>query len=81
MDVVVTRAPDGEMAWDLTDLLGRPLGRVTEEPGPRFFIDPNRRGRALMARFAPGPHASLDEALTEIEKHTHGVCHRAREEK
>jgi hypothetical protein len=80
MDVTVTRAPGGEMAWDLTDLLGRPLGRVTEEPGPRFFIDPSGRGRTLMARFAPGPHASLDDALAEIEKHTHGVCRRASEE-
>jgi hypothetical protein len=84
MDVIVTRAAKrdvwGRNTWTLADLLGRPVGRIREERGPQFFIDPNERGHSLMPRASPGPHASLEEALTEIEKHTHGVCHCAREE-
>ena len=83
MDVTVRPAAKRNVwdknAWDLTDLLGRSLGRITEEPGRQFFIDPSERGRQLMARLAPGPHPSLDAALAEIEKRTHGVCHRAKQ--
>jgi len=74
MDITVTRAADDRLAWDLTDLLGRPVGRITEAPGRQFFIDLNERGRSLMPKANLGPHASLDEALTTIEKYTHGVC-------
>ena len=84
MDVMVQpaveRPPWVRDAWDLTDLLGRPLGCIMEVAGGRFFIDPNKRGHILMPHANLGPHASLNEALTEIEKHTHGVCHRAPEE-
>ena len=84
MDVMVRlaaqRPPGVRTVWDLTDLLGRSLGQITEASGQQFFIDPNARGRILMPRLAPGPHASLDAALAEIEKRTHGVCHRAPEE-
>ena len=80
MDIKVTRAFSVANAWTLTDLLGRPLGHITEEAGEQFFIDPNERGHILMSKANLGPHASLDAALTEIEKHTHGVCHCAREE-
>jgi hypothetical protein len=80
MDITVTRAFSFQRAWTLTDLLGRPLGHITEEPGQQFFIDPNPHGRDLMPRLAPGPHPSLDAALTEIEKRTHGICHHAPEE-
>jgi hypothetical protein len=36
-------------------------------------------GHALetMARIEQGPHASLDAALAEIERHTRGVCRRS----
>jgi len=81
MDVTVTRAPDDWRAWDLTDLLGRPMGRITEEPGPRFMIRPNGRAHETMSRIDPGPHASLDAALAAIEKHTHGACRCAPEER
>ena len=77
MDMMVTHVTGGWMAWDLTDLLDRPLGRITEEPGQRFFIAPSGRGCWLMARVNLGPHGSLDDALTAIEQHTHGICHRA----
>jgi hypothetical protein len=79
MDVVVTRAPGGVLAWDLTDLLGRPLGQVAEARG-QVFIDPNERGHILLPNANLGPHGSLNAALTEIEKHTHGVCRRASDE-
>jgi hypothetical protein len=74
MDVVVTRAENGWQVWDLTDLLGRPMGRITKHPGPRFIIEPNERLRSVTETVAPGPYASLDEALTEIEKHSSLVC-------
>ena len=80
MDIRVTRAFSVPKAWTLTDLLGRPLGRITEAPGRQVFIDPNERGHILLSKANLGPHASLDAALTEIEKHTHGVCHCIREE-
>jgi hypothetical protein len=80
MDVVVTRAPGGALAWDLTDLLGRSLGQVAEARGRQFFIDLNERGHILMPNANLGPHASLNAALSEIEKHTHGVCRRASDE-
>jgi hypothetical protein len=67
--------------WDLADLLGRPLGCIIEDRDRQLYIDLNQRGRALMPKGNLGPHASLDEALTEIEKHTHGVCRRAAEER
>ena len=79
MDVVVTRAPGGVLAWDLTDLLGRPLGQVAEARGRQFFIDLNERGH-ILPNANLGPHASLDAALAEIEKHTHGVCRSASDE-
>ena len=84
MDVMVRRAaqppPGVRTVWDLTDLLGRSLGQIAEASGHQFFIDPDQRGRELMPRLAPGPHPSLDAALTEIEKHTQGACRCAPEE-
>jgi len=80
MDVVVARARGGALAWDLTDLLGRPLGQIAEARGRQFFIDPNERGHIVMPNANLGPHASPDAALSEIEKHTHGICRRASDE-
>jgi hypothetical protein len=78
MDITVTPTPERppwvQNAWTLTDLLGRPLGSILEEPGSRFFIDPEGRGAALMAKVDRGPHPSLEEALTAIEKHAPCTC-------
>jgi hypothetical protein len=83
MDVTVTPAAEGTAwgrnAWELTDLLGRSMGRIVEEPHDRFTIQPGGRARETMARIALGPYPSLDAALAEIENHTHGVCRRAPE--
>jgi len=75
MDISVTRAADDRRAWTLTDLLGRPMGRIigTQEPG--FIVEPDERAPHIMARLPLGPFASLDEVLSAIEKHLHGVCH------
>ena len=35
------------MAWDLTDLLGRPAGRVLKHPSHQFIIEPNERLRPV----------------------------------
>ena len=82
MDVTVRpakRNPWDKKAWDLTDLLGRPMGCITEYPGPRFIIEPSERMRSVMKKVAPGPHPSLDLALAEIEKHSPLVCRLAPE--
>ena len=80
MDVTVTRAADDRTAWTLADLLGRPMGRITRHPSHQFIIELDERVRSVMTKVTPGPHPSLDAALAEIEKHTHGVCRRAPEE-
>jgi hypothetical protein len=80
MDITVTRAADDRLAWDLTDLLGRPVGRITGA-GHRFVIEPGERAQSSMAGLKAGPYASLDEALTAIETHTRGACRCAPEER
>ena len=72
MDIAVTGTTSN--IWSLVDLLGRPLGRIIEERGKGFIIEPDGRGRELMARVNSGAHPSLNEALAEIEKHLHGTC-------
>ena len=78
MDVIVTPAGT-EGDWNLTDLLGRSMGRIVEEGSKRFFINPDGLAIETMSRIGCGPHLSLDAALAEIEKHTRGVCRRAPE--
>jgi hypothetical protein len=73
LDISVTSTDDGK-AWTLTDLLGRPMGRITEAPAQQFTIHPEGHARETMAGIAQGPFASLDAALAAIEKHTRGVC-------
>jgi len=78
MDIAVTRAD--RFAWNLTDLLGRSLGRIVEAPANRFVIEPNHRGMQHMANVKFGPHASLEAALSAIEKDTHGTCQLAKDD-
>ena len=73
LDVIVTPTDDGR-AWNLTDLLGRPMGRITEAPAQQFTIRPEGHALEIMAGMEQGPFASLDAALAAIEKHTRGVC-------
>ena len=75
MDITVMRTADGRRAWTLTDLLGRPLGRITQARGPGFIIEPHERAYVLMAKVPSGPFASLEDALRALEKHLHGACH------
>jgi hypothetical protein len=79
MDITVTRAADDRLAWDLTDLLGRPVGRITGA-GQQFVIQPDERVCSAMDSVRWGPHPSLDAALAAIEKHSPFVCRRAPEE-
>jgi hypothetical protein len=78
VDVVVTPAHGGA-AWNLTDLLGRPMGQIVEEEARQFFIDPAGLALDTMQGIKPGPHPSLDAALREIETHTRGTCRHAPE--
>jgi hypothetical protein len=63
MDITVRRIGEGS-TWSLEDLLGRPM--VT--------IHPAGQAVQTMRGLSPGPYASLDTALAEIETYTRGVC-------
>ena len=75
MDVIV-RTAEGETVWQLTDLLGRAMGSIVENASHQFTIYPAGHAVETMAGIDQGPHASLDAALAEIERHTRGVCRR-----
>jgi hypothetical protein len=50
------------------------MGRITEHPPKHFTIHPDGQALETMEGMNPGPFATLDAALTEIETHTRGVC-------
>ena len=75
MDVIVNPTDDGR-AWNLTDLLGCSMGRITEASAKQFTVHPEGHALETMAGIEHGPFASLDAALAAIEKHTWGVCRR-----
>ena len=75
MDLSVKPAGNGT-AWELADLLGRPMGKITQTAANEFTIQPEGHALTTMVGIRLGPHASLDDALAEIEKHTRGVCRR-----
>lgn len=76
MDVIVTPTDEGR-AWNLTDLLGRPMGRIEEISAQQFTLHPAGYALETMAGIESGPFASLDAALAAIEKHARGVCRRS----
>jgi hypothetical protein len=76
VDVIVTPFVDQQM-WQLTDLLGRPMGHIAEDPPAHFTISPEGQAVRTMSGMMQGPYASLDAALAAIEKHTRGVCRRS----
>ena len=73
LDITVTPTDDGK-SWNLTDLLGRPMGRITEASTEQFTIHPDGHALETMAGIEHRPFASLDAALAAIEWHTRGVC-------
>ena len=76
LDIDVTPKP-GEAAWLLTDLLGRSMGCVAEEPAGEFRIEPAGQALKTMESMKRGPFGTLDDALAEIERFTRGTCRRA----
>jgi hypothetical protein len=75
LDIDITPKPD-EAAWLLTDLLGRSMGRIAEEPAGEFRIHPAGQALQTMKSMKHGPYRTLDEALAEIERFTRGTCRR-----
>ncbi|RDJ20026.1 hypothetical protein DWF00_14570 [Bosea caraganae] len=75
MDITVTQKAD-EAAWLLTDLLGRPMGDITEEPAGEFRIVSAGQAVETMKDMKHGPFPSLDAALAEIERFTRSACRR-----
>ena len=73
---MIIRPAEGGAAWRLTDLIGRSMGSITESGTHQFTICPEGHAVETMAGLRPGPYASLDAALAEIERHTRGVCRR-----
>ena len=76
MDVIITPT-EGGTVWRLTDLLGRSMGSIVKDASHQFTICPEGHALDTMAGIEQGPHASLDAALAEIERHTRGVCRRS----
>jgi hypothetical protein len=72
LDVTVT--PTNGKVWNLTDLLGRSMGCITETSDQQFTIYPAGHALETMVRMSHGPYISLDAALAAIEKYTRGVC-------
>jgi hypothetical protein len=79
VDVIVV-ATEGGTVWHLTDLLGRSMGNIRASPSHQFTIYPEGHAFETMADIQRGPHASLDAALAEIERHTRGLCRRSKGE-
>ena len=75
MDLSVKPTANGT-AWELVDLFGRSMGSIRQAASKAFTIHPEGHALTTMAGISLGPHASLDAALAEIEKHTRGVCRR-----
>ena len=73
MDITVRRTGEGS-TWSLEDLLGRPMGSIAEDLPKHFTIHPEGQALETMGGLSPGPYASLDAALAEIETYTRGVC-------
>ncbi|GEP06338.1 hypothetical protein [Methylobacterium oxalidis] len=65
-----------EMEWELIDLLGRSMGCIRQTAPNAFTIHPEGHALTTMVGIRLGPHAALDAALAEIERHTRGVCRR-----
>ena len=76
VDVIITPT-EGGTVWRLTDLLGRSMGSIVKNASHQFTIYPEGHALETMAGIEQGPHASLDAALAEIERHTRGVCRRS----
>jgi hypothetical protein len=76
MDIIVTPShrPD---EWLLTDLFGRSLGVIQQTSPGRLTVQPEGRAAEIMPGISHAAFASLDAALTDIEKRTRGVCRRA----
>ena len=79
MDVSVTWA-EAATVWHLTDLLGRSMGSIVKYASHQFTIYSEGHALETMASIEQGPHARLDAALAEIERHTRGVCRRSTSE-
>jgi len=73
LGLIVTPTDDGK-AWNLTDLLGRSMGRIAATCDQQLAIDPAGHALETMAGTSHGPYISLDAALSAIEKCTRGVC-------
>jgi hypothetical protein len=73
VDVSVTWA-EAATVWHLTDLLGRSMGSIVKYASHQFTIYSEGHALETMASIEQGPHARLDAALAEIERHTRRVC-------
>lgn len=76
MDITVTQSPD-DTVWLLSDLLGRPMGEITQNPEGEFRFAGAGQALETMKAMKHGPFPSLDAALAEIERFTRSACRRA----
>ncbi len=73
MDVIITRTATPRESWDVTDLLGRDLGKITAGPEKMMFKIQASSGTRLFG-VSPGPYATLEHALDQISRHVQGQC-------
>jgi hypothetical protein len=72
MDMLVRQV--STFKWTLDDLLGRAAGLIELDIRGTYSIKLAGPASPMMQHLSPGPYASLDAALSEIERHTHGTC-------
>jgi hypothetical protein len=72
MDILVRQV--STLRWTLDDLLGRAAGHIELDIRGTYSINLAGPASLMMQHLLPGPYASLDAALTEIERHIHGTC-------
>ena len=73
MDVIIIRTATPRESWDITDLLGRALGKITVGPEMIMFKIQASSGTRLFG-VSPGPYATLEHALDQISRHVQGQC-------
>ena len=72
MDVVVTPAESKPGTWTLSDRLGRPLGEIYQASNGQAIIHPDPA--SSLSGIRTTQFATLDDAMSAIEKHLKGTC-------
>jgi hypothetical protein len=72
MDLVVRQ--NSTSRWTLADLVGRYVCHIERDVGGVVRVVVGEQAVATSVNLLPGPYASLEAALAEIEQHIQGTC-------